>query len=374
MKIYSILLFLILHCLAFGQSAKKLNKQLQANVLLEEKKQDSVYHLFVEKRRALDEHRKKVNDRMENKFYPEDQELSEKMMTISSYEDAFEILEVDVKRGLPFVSEFADSVPRYWPFLHTYEEPLEKLVLFKFAFEDVFFPKEKEFSERNEILKRLLEMYQVSAKENILQFRELDSFEQKLTELELRLDSLSVTNQLWDRKLLEEKNLLERSYLEAYENYRQNGPKGFSDVYKEYFPKGYHLPPDEEQRRNGERDLEEVRSVVDRSDDEAQSKVNKEAAYPDGYVAMKSYLRYNLVYPAEAKEKGITGRVCVDFEVSETGEITDVSIDRRVVTIVCPECEEEAIRLIKAMPRWIPAVKNGDYVKSRGYEVIWFML
>ncbi len=373
MKIYSILLFLILHCFAFGQSAEKLNKQLQADLLVEEQKLDSVYHTFMEKRRVLDEHRKKLRNRMNNEFDSMAQNLIGKATVIANYREAFGEMKIDEKGTLPDGFEDADSFPYYRSFVEPYDDPLRKLVMFKFPSPDVFITNDQELAEKNEVLKKFLQKYHTIGKENAPQFLKLDDFERKLAELEPRLDSLALVYQSWSNQLEKEEKLLFKRYLEARENYRLHGPIGFPESYRNYFG-DIHPFPGEEQTVSSENGFEPVWVVDAGPGDEIYSKVDESAAYPDGHLGMMSYLRHNLVYPAEAKEKGITGRVCVDFVVSETGEITDVRIDRRVVNIVCQECEEEAVRLIESMPRWIPAVKNGYYVKSRHYEVVWFML
>ena len=82
--------------------------------------------------------------------------------------------------------------------------------------------------------------------------------------------------------------------------------------------------------------------------------------FPGGQDAMMQYVQSNLKYPQTAKNKEIQGKVYIEFVVSRTGEIVDVKVLRGVTG--APELEEEAVRVIKAMPKWNPGVQNGKTV------------
>jgi protein TonB len=73
--------------------------------------------------------------------------------------------------------------------------------------------------------------------------------------------------------------------------------------------------------------------------------------FPGGEDSLKSYLEKNLVYPEFAKEVNHQGTVYVTFIVDTIGNLSDV----KVVKGIGAGCDEEAIRLVKAMPNWIPA-------------------
>ncbi len=72
--------------------------------------------------------------------------------------------------------------------------------------------------------------------------------------------------------------------------------------------------------------------------------------FPGGEAALYDYLAANLKYPEMAKETGITGKVFVTFVVEKDGSITDVKILRGIGG----GCDEEAIRVVKGMPKWTP--------------------
>lgn len=77
--------------------------------------------------------------------------------------------------------------------------------------------------------------------------------------------------------------------------------------------------------------------------------------FPGGDEAMIKYLSENIRYPEMAAEMGIEGVVTVEFVVKRDGSIGET----KIVRMVDPELEEEALRVVKSMPRWTPAMTNG---------------
>ena len=66
------------------------------------------------------------------------------------------------------------------------------------------------------------------------------------------------------------------------------------------------------------------------SKEDALSDMEEMPEFPGGTEALKEYLDKNMKYPAEAKEKGIQGRVIVQFVVDEKGKVTSPKIVRSV--------------------------------------------
>lgn len=87
--------------------------------------------------------------------------------------------------------------------------------------------------------------------------------------------------------------------------------------------------------------------------------VEQKPSFPGGEAAMYQWLSNNIVYPPAASEVGIQGRVVVEFVVGKDGSITNA----RVVRTRHPALDKEALRVIKAMPNWIPGRNNGQPVK-----------
>ena len=81
--------------------------------------------------------------------------------------------------------------------------------------------------------------------------------------------------------------------------------------------------------------------------------------FPGGKKAFLKYLFDNIKYPESAKKKGIHGRVFINFTVEKDGSITDVKILRGIGG----GCDEEAVRVVKAMPKWIPGKQDGKAVR-----------
>ena len=84
-------------------------------------------------------------------------------------------------------------------------------------------------------------------------------------------------------------------------------------------------------------------------------------SFPGGDEALMKYLADNVCYPEIAAEMGIEGVVTVEFTVKADGSIADA----KIVRMVDPDLEEEALRLVNSMPRWTPASDNGSPTDAR---------
>jgi protein TonB len=92
--------------------------------------------------------------------------------------------------------------------------------------------------------------------------------------------------------------------------------------------------------------------------------------FPGGDAARIKYLNENINYPQMARESGIQGRVFVTFVVERDGSVTDV----RVLRGIGGGCDEEAIRVIKNMPKWNPGKQRGKSVRVQFNMPILFKL
>lgn len=86
--------------------------------------------------------------------------------------------------------------------------------------------------------------------------------------------------------------------------------------------------------------------------------VQQQPKFPGGASEMYKWLGNNIKYPEEAKKEGVSGKVIVDFVITKTGTTDKV----RVVRGLHPALDEEAVRVIKAMPAWTPGKQNGQPV------------
>ncbi len=98
--------------------------------------------------------------------------------------------------------------------------------------------------------------------------------------------------------------------------------------------------------------------------------VEESPAYPGGDEARIRFLQENIQYPQMARESGIQGTVYVTFVVEKNGNVTDV----RVLRGIGGGCDEEAIRVIKAMPKWNPGKQRGKPVRVQFNMPIKFTL
>ena len=97
--------------------------------------------------------------------------------------------------------------------------------------------------------------------------------------------------------------------------------------------------------------------------------MDQQPSFPGGNAALQSWLIQNLQYPAKAKEWGIKGNVMVSFVVEPNGTISEPSVVKGVDLL-----NEEAIRLVKNMPKWIPGKNKGKNVRTKCNLQIPFIL
>lgn len=82
--------------------------------------------------------------------------------------------------------------------------------------------------------------------------------------------------------------------------------------------------------------------------------------YPGGEAGIKAFLSKTIRYPATAVEEGIQGRVVVKALVGTDGNVRDVFLVKRVH----PSLDKEAVRVVKLMKGFKPALKNGSPVEA----------
>lgn len=98
--------------------------------------------------------------------------------------------------------------------------------------------------------------------------------------------------------------------------------------------------------------------------------LEKEAVFPGGVQAMMKYLTENVEYPELSMELGDHGRVFIEFVVNKDGSIEQV----KVIRGVSKEIDEEAMRVVRNMPNWTPAVFKGELARARCRIPINFIL
>ena len=113
-----------------------------------------------------------------------------------------------------------------------------------------------------------------------------------------------------------------------------------------------------------EADMEEV-VVVAYDDNKVEGEVLDLAEvapeFPGGIPALMKFLAQNVKYPTDAQKAGKQGRVIAQFVVTTDGSVADVKIIRGIDASL----DQEAIRVIKAMPQWKPGTQDGQPVNVR---------
>ena len=82
-------------------------------------------------------------------------------------------------------------------------------------------------------------------------------------------------------------------------------------------------------------------------------------SFPGGMGELMKFLSQNINYPTLAKESGIQGRVFINFVVEPNGKISNVKVLRGIGG----GCDEEAVRVVKSMPKWSPGKQRGKPVR-----------
>ena len=119
-------------------------------------------------------------------------------------------------------------------------------------------------------------------------------------------------------------------------------------------------PPPPEEYYMDERNID---TTVIEEDDEGKELagvvVVTQPQFPGGEDALYEFLANNLKYPQAAKDSNIQGKVYVTFVVEKDGTLTNP----RVVRDIGGGCGEEALRVVKMMPKWKPGEQFGEIVR-----------
>lgn len=104
----------------------------------------------------------------------------------------------------------------------------------------------------------------------------------------------------------------------------------------------------------------EVESEMDLNRSYSRDEVDQEAIFPGGAASKAGYIREKMEYPAQAQVRGKEGVVRIGAEVARDGKLVQL----KLLDSVSPSLNMEAMRMARNMPRWIPAKRNGQAVRS----------
>ena len=101
------------------------------------------------------------------------------------------------------------------------------------------------------------------------------------------------------------------------------------------------------------------KTVVSQSNQNVYDQVEQMPEFEGGMPALIEFLQTNLKYPEDAIKQKLGGRVMVQFVVETDGTVSNV----RVARTLFPSLDAEAVRVVKAMPKWKPGKEKGRPVR-----------
>ena len=125
-------------------------------------------------------------------------------------------------------------------------------------------------------------------------------------------------------------------------------------------------------RPKGEKGVTGFQNIIDMSGSDEETEiilsidpVETPPQFPGGEDSLYSFIYSNLRYPQEAIDNGIEGRVYITFVVEKDGSITGIKILRDIGY----GCGEEAVRVLKMMPKWIPGKDHLGNIHRTQYNM-----
>lgn len=89
--------------------------------------------------------------------------------------------------------------------------------------------------------------------------------------------------------------------------------------------------------------------------------LDQQPTFPGGMENFYKYLGATTKYPPEAQRLNKQGKVFLSFIIERDGSLTEIKVDRRAGYGL----DEEAIRVLKASPKWVPGMQNGNKVRVK---------
>lgn len=83
--------------------------------------------------------------------------------------------------------------------------------------------------------------------------------------------------------------------------------------------------------------------------------------FPGGPLEFIKWLTRNLKYPPQAQSARLQGKVVAEFIVNTDGSVTDV----RITKSLSKPCDDEALRVLRMMPRWTPGIENDKPCRTK---------
>lgn len=121
------------------------------------------------------------------------------------------------------------------------------------------------------------------------------------------------------------------------------------------------LEVSETQEETTSTSTETVSESIEKNTETVFTVVEESAMFPGGQEELIKYLALNIKYPKQAKVRGVEGLVYVSFVVEKDGSLTDINLLKDIGS----GCGQEAVRVVKEMPKWRPAKLKGEKVRMQ---------
>lgn len=364
MKLLWSFCFLFFCSLVFGQSAKKQHRLLLAECASEQQKQEEAIVLFRKEKTVFDSLKLLGNDQVG--FLKEgEKKILDRFFTYSALRYQLKELESELP---PLISSFkSDEVPVQQVFVEPIRNTLNTTSIFD-KVSDKMDMGNLSRKEQNKVLKRKLDEYKRYALSNSIRLEEMKDNQDRIKAFLPRMDSLRKAYESIANELTSDSWKMQDKLRQLEASFRKKGPKNFPEVYFRIFPDVFPgFLPDESPLNIAAPVYNTVfedsyPTEIKHSEPDIYEWTEDAAVFFGGKDEMNKFITKNLRYPESVEQGIVFGKVYVKFVVSETGEISAVEVLKGISG--CPECSEEAIRLVESMPNWIPGKQNGKTVKS----------
>ncbi len=369
MKLLASLLFVWTIGLAYGQSTRKIHAELKKALDLEVQKADATQMLLTELNQKIDSCLKSLetNDKTMKCDY---KTLEIHLQAVKSNVNKVNSL------GVSLEWTEKNQITQLYEQLNLYHSGIAKTLSTLKQSKNHTFPTsamnpEVSKEEQANWMKKTIAEFKTAetiTKENIelkkVIFTTLEHYLEQLDSLQPLTRDAAIKTMSKDKEL----NIILDS---LKSHYSKNGPKGFPEQYAKIFPSVHpailqkpHTILEKETDDPGAICSVPVQSSkVDPvySDDNIFLIAEEDADFPGGRKALLQFLAENLNCPAQI-HCSLEGKTTLRFVVTKEGEIKDIKVLRKLPG--CSECDQEAIRVIQSMPKWIPGKNGGKPVNS----------
>jgi len=358
---FSVIMLLACGGKVFAQSKKQFNEQLKKELSDAVQQYNSMKDIYTLSYGALENQRMQVRSKVVREIQGKIAEVQILKSTVTSLYSKLELLGEQPEK-LVAKDQFNSPIPSLEEGLIGSSNALTNRIVFRMV-RDTLQWNEMRVKEQNQVLPLLLADYSKAKEANEESLKRIGEYKTALDNLNGRIDSVAIELKKRNEQLTTAKKILLARYEELRANYDKN-PNGYSKAYVVEFGKKEMLRKQEEHRFGNDFAKEENYEVLvpkeNVTDLMIYDAVDVPAEFPGGISAMKEYLQKSFVLPESVRSGKIGGKCYLKFVVSTSGNVSNVKVVKGVPD--CPECDAEAIRVVKAMPDWKPAKNNGKPV------------